>query len=211
LRHALVVFAAFAVASPAAAQDQPIVQQVEEHRNDVGEIDKVEGRFIHRASGFIFPSALGDMPARKTTTYGPADASVDYTLKGGGNGDAWITLFVYRAQVELDAEVITVTDPIVQRWSAKPIAHPPALPSPGAMKDGWFAGQIDTAAYTTGYRLARRGEWYLKVRFTIPAELGRAGIDRAVTAIAAVPWDWLPSKSISVREEGHDDGSAGAH
>jgi len=183
---------------PLAASAQPVEQSVDEHRNDVGEIAKIDGRFVHRSSQFVFPAILGDMPARTTTSYGPGDASIAYTLKGGSNGDALITLFVYPATIAIEAEEEGVRKALVQRWSATPVAIPAGLaPATAGMKDGWFKGTVQGSHVTTGYRIAQRGDWYLKARFTIPQTAGQAGIDRTVAAIGAIPWQWVAPKTLA--------------
>lgn len=136
------------------------------------------------------------MPPRKSVSYGPGDASLEYTLRGGGNGDAWITLYVYPVRATLATEELNAQNPLIQRWSAKPIATPEKLPRPTPdMKDGWYTGNYEGREVTTGYRLVKRGDWYLKARFTIPKVAGQLGVDRTLAAIGAVPWDWLAVKS----------------
>ena len=185
-----------AASSPVAAQSPAIVQSVEQHRNDSGEIEKTDGRLVHRSSGFVYPAMLGDMPARKTITYGPGDASVDYSVRGGANGDAWITLFVYPVTADLATEELNAQNPLIERWSARPIAVPRGLPRPNLeTKDGWYSGKFAGGEVTTGYRLVQRGSWYLKARFTVPVAAGQAGLDRTLAAISAVPWDWLAVKA----------------
>ena len=120
---------------------EPVTQSVEAHDNAIGDIDRRADGFVHRSAGYHYPAMLGEMPARKTTTYGPRDAEVYYTLRGGANGDPWLDLFVYPVQ--------------------------PAV---------------------TGYRLVRDGDWFIKVRMSIPKSGGQAALDRAWKGLAAVPW-----------------------
>src|SRR4051794_20279251 len=46
--------------------------------------DSGQGAFVlHKASGYLFPDRLADMPRRKFRVYAPDDVQVDYTLRGG--------------------------------------------------------------------------------------------------------------------------------
>lgn len=174
---------------------EPLVQTVEEHRSDIGEIEKRSGDFVHRASGFAYPAALGEMPARKTVTYGPQDAAVYYTYLGGGNGDPWIDLYVYPATLDSAAERREVEKALVEHFQAKPVESPASLPAaPAGAMDGWYSGIIQGNEYLTGYRIVRSGNWYVKARITIPVAGGEAAMSRAMEAIAAIPWAWRQSQ-----------------
>jgi hypothetical protein len=144
---------------------------------DAGEaIISADGTVRHRAAHFVFPQQIGDMPLRKVVIYGPADLSVDYSLRGGGNGDAWITFFVY---------------PVGHPSSIEAPAPPPATAADGHSR--WFEGQLNGMAIKTGYMLVQRGGWYLESRYTIPDTAGQIGVDRTVRALADVPWTWNSS------------------
>lgn len=62
----------------------------------------------------------------------------------------------------------------------------PALPR-GAVEK-WFDASTDGQAVLTGYRLIRDGEWYIKVRLSVPKAGGQIAIDRGMGGLAAVPW-----------------------
>ena len=181
--------ALFTTSTSAAQQSESIIQTVDEHDNVRGEIDKRPTDFVHRSSGYLFPAQLAEMPARKTITYGERDAGVYYTLYGGGNGDAWIDLIVYPVTQEISAEVSEVESLIVENAKATKIEPLAELPSgvPG-LQQGWFEGTVGKIPAFTGYRLARRDNWYLKVRVTIPREGGAESIDRAINSLAAIQW-----------------------
>ena len=189
------------------ANAEPLVQTIEEHRNDVGEIEKRSADFMHRASGFVFPGALGEMPARKTKTYGPGDAAVYYTYLGGANGDPWIDVYVYPAALEPAAERREVEQALIQNFGAEPAPTPAGLPArPDGAMDGWYRGSLQGSDYLTGYRILLRGDWYIKARITVPAKGGTAAIERAMKGIAAIPWMWEAPSA----ERNRDGSPAGA-
>lgn len=195
---AIVAFGSVALAPP--AWSQPAVEVVGGSAGEALVSD--DGQVTHNASGFVYPMQLGDMPLRKVKVYGKADASADYSLRGGGNGDAWITFFVYPASGSLQDEVAGVEQALVQNMSASPVSPPAAQPTSLADgRSGWFRGTYQGISLTTGYMIVQRGDWLLKARFTIPDEAGRSGIDRTVTALAAVPWDWKPSKKARADDQ----------
>ena len=172
----------------AAAHAEPVEQTVEEHRNEVGEIDRRGDQFVHRPSGYIFPATLGEMPARKTYTYGPGDASVYYTLLGGGKGDPWLSLYLYPVTRPLADEIKDVELALVDRMQGS-VSRPAGLPAlPSGVVQKWYGAAIEGTPVTTGYRLARSGDWYIKVRLTIPTSGGDASFNRAWKALEAVRW-----------------------
>jgi hypothetical protein len=171
-----------------AAHAQPVEQTVEQHRDDLGEIDRRGAGFAHRSSGYVFPAALGAMPARKTITFAPKDAEVYYTLNGGANGDAWISLYVYPASLSLQDEKKGVEAIIVKNYAAKAISRPTMIGAPPAnVVEGWFAGSIDGAPIVTGDRISLVDGWNIKVRVTVPVAGGNAALDRAAAGLAAIP------------------------
>ncbi|HEY6047438.1 MAG TPA: hypothetical protein VIV07_00130 [Sphingomicrobium sp.] len=152
----------------------------------------------HKAANFLFPEQIGDMPLRKVTIYGSADASVDYTLRGGGNGDAWITFYVYPAQHALAEEVATIQSDLIGAWSATRLPSATALPPSAADgRSGWFKGQYEGKSATTGYIVVQRGHGFLMARYTIPDVAGQEGIERTIRALNAAPWNWTPAPRSS--------------
>lgn len=109
---------------PAAAQTQPKVVVL---GSDSSEVDiSSEGEVRHKAANFRYPDHIGDMPLRKVVIYGKGDVSVDYTLRGGGNGDAWITFYVYPVRRSFSEEVADIEQNLIKNSSATRIAPRPA-------------------------------------------------------------------------------------
>jgi hypothetical protein len=182
---------------PAAAADQPKLVIVGGDANEV--LISEQGDVSHKAANFQFPPEIGDMPLRKVVIYGRADVSADYTLRGGGNGDAWITFFVYPAGHPFVDEVADVEKSLTDKWNAARIAPPaqaPAAAADGA--SGWFEGTFDGLHAKTGYILVQRGSWFLETRCTIPDAAGAEGVERTVRALEFVPWSWRPDAPPAV-------------
>jgi hypothetical protein len=149
LGQTLLFLAALALRAPAVAE--PIEQTVEQLRNNVGEVDRLGPDFVHRPSGYLFPGKLGNLPARKTVTYGPGDASLYYTLFGGGNGDAWLTLYVFPVTRSFEDEVADVEQALLQRVSGISVEPPAGVPPlPTGAREKWFDGSIEGAPVVTG-------------------------------------------------------------
>lgn len=181
-----------AILSPVGAE--PLIQTVEQHRNDIGEIDRRDNVFVHRAAGYQFPGALGDMPARKTITFGPRDAEVYYTLLGGANHDPWLSLYVYPVTLGIAEEEGEVSTSLKKNFQGVEISPPAGISSaPKGAREQWYDASLQGVPAITGYRLVRDGDWYIKVRLTIPKQGGQSALDRAWKGLAAVPW------SISAR------------
>ena len=180
---------------PTAAAAQPITQNAPEHQNDGSELEKRAGVFVHRKSGFLYPAQLGEMPARKTTTYGPGNASIYYTRFGAGNNDAWLSLYVYPASGRNAVDdVPDIEGPIMKYEEAVKAAPPVGLsPGPPGSLDGWFRANLQGIQVLTGYRLIRSGNWFIKVRTSIPLKGGAEAEKRATDAMAAIPWSWQPN------------------
>ena len=168
---------------------EPVTQSVEAHDNAIGDIDRRADGFVHRSAGYHYPAMLGEMPARKTTTYGPRDAEVYYTLRGGANGDPWLDLFVYPAQLNLAEEAAELSALLKKNYQGTERVSPLGLPSlpPGA-REQWFDVILKGVPAITGYRLVRDGDWFIKVRMSIPKSGGQVALDRAWKGLAAVPW-----------------------
>jgi hypothetical protein len=189
LRAALA--AALLTISPA-AHAEPIEQTVEEHSNDRGEIDRRDHAFVHRSSGYVFPLSLDGIPARKTYTYRPGDASIYYTHLGGGNGDPWLSLYVYPATRALALESRDVEQALRERMPGREIQPAGIPPAPPAVTEGWFEARVDGTPVLTGFRLAQVGDWFIKVRLTVPRATGESSLEKAWRALAAIPWS-LPA------------------
>ncbi|MEO7411701.1 MAG: hypothetical protein ABIU10_10380 [Sphingomicrobium sp.] len=187
----------------AAQAAEPIVQTVEQHRDDLGEIDKRGSGFVHRSANYVFPPALADMPARKTITYGPGDGAVYYTLRGGANNDPWVDLFVYPAQIGLIEEEANVSGSLTSKSEAREIPNPVGMPgAPKGARERWYEAVIQGTPVLTGYRIVRDGAWFIKVRLTIPTAGGKEALDRAWRGLGAVPWSVAAKSSISAPSAG---------
>lgn len=170
------------------ANAQPVEQTVQEHRDELGEIDRRGDAFVHRASGYVYPAVIGAMPARKTITFGPHDAEVYYTLYGGSNGDAWVSLYVYPARASLAEEKKGVEATIVENYAANVTSRPsPVGAAPTGVVEGWFAATIKGVPVVTGARISQVSGWNVKVRVSIPVSGGKEAMDRAAAALDAIP------------------------
>lgn len=157
-----------------------------------------DGTATHRGSGFVFQKQISEVPLRGLTVYGPSDASAYYTLRGGANGDAWITFYVYPATISLADEDAGVEQAIVERLDGHRIDPPVrAVPTLRDGRIGWFEGTYQDIQVRTGYILVQRGGWFLKARFTIPDSGGSEAMDRALHALAALQWDWVPATGVA--------------
>ncbi len=162
------------------------------------------GSLVHGASRFVFPAALGGIPRRKITFFATDNVAAQYTLRGGGNGDAWFDLFIYPASLPVDEEARSVEASLVQSLKAVSVVAP--VPIPAAARDGksgWFQGRLNERSMTSGYILVQRGKWFIKLRASIPAEARDDAIARFSRAVEAIAWDWcgevLQSRSSGVR------------
>lgn len=157
-----------------------------------------DGTATHRGSGFVFQKQIAELPLRGLTVYGPSDASAYYTLRGGANGDAWVTFYVYPATISLADEDAGVEQAILERLAGHQIDPPArAVTTLSDGRVGWFEGTYQNIQAKTGYILVQRGGWFLKARFTIPDGGGSEAMDRALRALAALQWDWVPASGTA--------------
>jgi len=189
---AAAALAAVAIGNTDHAQAETIEQKVEQHRNDLGEIDRRGDEFVHRSSGYVFPGKLGEMPARKTYTYGTDNVSLYYTLYGGGNGDAWLSLYVYRSNISLEEDAVGVEQALVDRMPGAVVAPPGLPPPPAGAVEKWFDASVEGEPLLTGFRLVRDGNWHIKVRLSVPKSGGQAALDRAWGGLGLVNWSIKP-------------------
>ena len=184
--------------APAAAAAQAGLPEIAEDR--VFEA-REGGAIVHRASGFVFPVSLADMPRRKVQIFAADNVMVQYTLRGGARGDAWLDLIVYPALRPLADEAHDIESHIVRNLAARPVSPAPPLPEAAlGARSGWFEGMHQGIRMTSGYVIAQRGTWFVKVRATNPAQAGQIGMQRLLAAITAVPWGWSgvdPLKTVS--------------
>ncbi|KTE08207.1 hypothetical protein [Sphingopyxis sp. H115] len=189
----LAVGTALVAATPAFAE--PVSKLVAEV-SDTADVLRDGDRFIHRASGYIFPSSLGDMPARKVTVFGPGDVSVQYTVKGGAGGDAWVDLYVYPADGEaIETAGAGVVDAIARNFRATPALAPEGTTVDATgLQSGWFDGRVREMSLKTGFYLVKRGDWLIKIRATMPSPPPAEMVRRTAAAIAAANLGPLPSQ-----------------
>jgi hypothetical protein len=186
------LLAAAALAAPgvAAAQTPPVSIPIDEvARSD--EVRREGDGYRHLPSNFLFPASLGAMPARKLIVYGPADVSIQYTLKGGAAGDGWIDLYVYRKDVSLAEEAAMTEELILDHYAAKRIVAPTGFAQ--AVKSaagGWYDATIGGKPHVTHYQLSHHGEWAVKARFSMPVDAPTDVRDRAAAALASPPTRW---------------------
>jgi hypothetical protein len=189
---AFVAGAALFAAVPAHADpvSAPVAEVV-----DSADVQRDGERFRHRASGYVFPSSIGDMPARKVTVFGPGDVSVQYTVNGGAAGDAWVDVYVYPAgDWTIEETAADIAAAITKTFAASPALAPTDMAVRGAgLKSGWFDGRLGDHSLKTGYYVVKRGEWLVKIRATMPSPPTPALLARTAAAIAAVNMGPLPA------------------
>ena len=137
------VVAAISLAITAPAHADPVSTPVADV-SDSAHVQRDGDRFVHRASGYIFPSSLGDMPARKVTVFGPGDVSVQYTDKGGAGGDAWVDVYVYPAGgMAVEATGTGVVEAIRKNFHATPaLSLAGTAVAATGLQSGWFDGRL---------------------------------------------------------------------
>ena len=169
--------------------------RVEELQSGSGEVEPHADGFRHRSSGYVFPRSLGAVPARKSTAYGPGDADVQYTLFGGANGDGWINLYVYPADISLSEEVGNVTQSLLKSSNGQRVDSPPGIAKASVgVEEGWFEGAYGDIPVKTGYRVSRAGNWFIKARISIPTSADQATFDRIGAALNAI--DFAPAALV---------------
>lgn len=190
----LALVAGIALFTAAPAHAEPVVTPVAEVV-DSADLRRDGERFRHVGSGYVFPSSLGDMPARKVTIFGPGDVSVHYTVKGGAAADAWVDLYAYPAG---DGTIAETSDDVV-RAITNSFAATPALTPAGmakhadGLRSGWFDGRLGERSLKTGYYIVQRGDWLIKIRATLPSPPAPELLARTAAAIAAVNLGPLPA------------------
>jgi hypothetical protein len=180
--------------SIAPAHAEPVATPVAEVV-DSPDVQRDGERFRHRGSGYIFPSSLGDMPARKVTVFGPGDVSVQYTVNGGAGGDAWVDIYVYPANdATVEETAADITAAIIRTFNATPSLAPVGINAKAAsIQSGWFDGRLGETSLKTGYYVVKRGNWLVKIRATMPSPPSRDMLTRTATAISAVNMGALPT------------------
>lgn len=191
LRAARLALAAAILAAAAPLRAEPVSIPIAEVA-DSAEVRREGDAIRHLASQYLFPAQLGQMPARKLVVYAPGNISVQYTLRGGGNGDGWIDLFVYRPdEGTLADEAQSLEALLIERYKGTPLPTPQGFTDPGApVMSGWYDAEIGGKPYLTYYQLARHGDWAVKIRFSMPREATDDVRSRAAEALADRPTRW---------------------
>lgn len=186
--------AAIALFGAAPAFAEPVVTPVAEVV-DSADVQRDGERFRHLGSGYVFPSSLGDMPARKVTVFGPGDVSVQYTVNGGAAGDVWIDVYVYpAADRTIDETAEDIASAIRNTFNATSAITPDGLKIAAAdLRSGWFDGKLGERSLKTGYYVVKRGTWLIKIRATMPSPPSRDMVGRTARAIGAVNLGALPA------------------
>lgn len=174
----------------ASAESEPTVSVEEVFASDPA------GGAVHLASGFPFPGKLAELQAVGPHVFKPDNVMVRYGGTGPSDGEGWLDLFIYPGEGSLDEESAEVGSIIVENYGATSIASPRPLPPFAAdARSGWYVGTgPDGMRITTGYMLARRNGWSMKVRATAPEQSGEAALRKLLDGIDAVGWNWSPSK-----------------
>lgn len=190
----LAFVAGIALFSIAPAHAEPVVTPVADVV-DSADVQRDGERFRHRGSGYVFPSSLGDMPARKVTVFGPGDVSVQYTLRGGAEGDAWVDVYVYPASdATIEETAADVTAAITNTFQATPSLVPAGMTVRTAGgQSGWFDGRLGERSLKTGYYVVQRGTWLVKIRATMPSPPSQDLLTRTAAAVSAVNMGPLPA------------------
>ena len=183
-----------ALLSIAPAHAEPVVTPVADVV-DSPDVQRDGERFRHRASGYVFPSSLGDMPARKVTIFGPSDVAVQYTVNGGGQGDAWIDIYVYPAgEPTIEETAADIVTAITNTFNASPALPPRGITVRAAgVQSGWFDGRLAERSLKTGYYVVKRGDWLIKIRATMPSPPTQDFVNRTAAAVSAVNMGPLPT------------------
>lgn len=186
----IVAAAALATAPATAALAQPVVTPIEEVA-DSAEVRREGDALRHIPSNYLFPARLGEMPARKLIIYGPGDVSVQYSLRGGANGDGWIDLFVYPKDVPPAEEAAVVDQIIRERLGGERIAIPDGFgPAKSGVESGWYRARINDKPVVTHFLLAHHGDWAVKARFSMPVDAADDVRQRAAAVLADDPTRW---------------------
>lgn len=188
----LVLAAAALAAAPALtpAHAQPVSTPIDAVV-DSTEVRREGSALRHIPSNYLFPASLGGMPARKLIVYEPGNVSVQYTLNGGANGDAWIDLYVYPKMVGLDEEARELESLLLERYRGERIAVPAGFADPAeGVANGWFTAEIGGQPYLTHFQLSQYGKWSVKARFSMPVGAAADVQGRAAAALTDPPTRW---------------------
>ena len=201
---ALLVSASSADASPTTkmGQDEPITVTV--YGGDAAAVEVRPSNEVELLKAkFVFARALGSMSLRRVDVYANDNVSGYYTRFGGGNGDPFLTLYAYPASKPIADEVGDVKAALVDRFKASPIKSLfPDFDAPQLMS-GCYSGTADNRSMDTCFWLVKRGNWFIKVRLTLPKERKSDAIDVAMIALRSIPWNWTPPNTSALNSNSH--------
>jgi hypothetical protein len=190
LRLTLAAAALAAGIGATTAHAQPVSTPIGEVVNSA-EVRREGDSLRHIPSNYLFPASLGGMPARKLVVYEPGNVSVQYTLRGGANGDGWIDLYVYPKAVGLTEEAAELEALLVEHYHGEAIAPPTGFAHPeGGIASGWYTAKMGDQDYLTHYQLSQHGTWSVKARFSMPRDAAPDVRERAAAALAEGPTRW---------------------
>ena len=142
---------------------------------------------------FVFANTYGAMPLRRIDVYAKDNVSGYYTRYGGGNGDPFMTLYVYPVEQPFADEVSATQAALVNSFKASPaVSSLTAKPIPDAAS-GCYSGNSNSVPVETCFWLAEREGYYLKVRLTIPNQGTSDATGVAAEALESIPWTWTPA------------------
>lgn len=145
---------------------------------------------------FVFANTYGAMPLRRIDVYANDNVCGYYTRYGGGNGDPFLTLYVYPVEQPFADEVSDTQAALVDNFKATPaVSLLTAKPVPDAAF-GCYSGNSNNVPVETCFWLAERDGYYLKVRLTIPNQRTSDATGVAAAALESIPWRWTPATSI---------------
>lgn len=148
--------------------------------------ESAEGqRQILREAGIAFPERLGSFRLLGTSSVQAGRVGAQY----GGPGDAIADIFISRVAQPLESEFASTEAMIGQVFAnLRPVRDLAAPTSaPGARGRLWTGESGGRPAYTA-MMLWHRGGWRIKMRVTVDASAGEAGIAEIERFIHAFDW-----------------------
>lgn len=141
---------------------------------------------IMREAGVAFPDRIGAFTLQRIGSVGPGRVGATYLSPGG----ALVDIFVAPAEVPLEREFADTEESIVRVFGPlRPLRDLAAPPSaPGALGRLWAVETGRGPAHTAAMVWQRRG-WRIKLRGTVLAAAGDAGVAEIEGLIRAFDWD----------------------
>lgn len=137
----------------------------------------------------LFPERLGNFKRHSISSAAPGRVGAAYTLTGQSGGGPLVDIFmaaIGQPLVEDFASTEHMIGVIYEDLQVlRDLAPPPS--APGALGRLW-QGSRHGRAVTTGVMILHRGGWRIKVRATVPAEMGEAGWGEVEALMRAYAW-----------------------